>query len=270
MSYNVTFKQQLESFENTGRITKITLDSPSVQKLLKSNQSFDLVIQELMVSEGLVGIGHHFKAPTIGFHVFGTSNEVDYAVGNSPALAYVPSVYAPLTDEMSFFERVGNVLLWTFVETMFQAFLLPAEERELHEHFPDAPPLNQLLRNISLVFVNAHYSVADTPRPYLPNIVPIGGLHIQPQKLPGDLKSYLDGATNGAVLFSLGSNVKSADLPKHQIDAILETFKQCSQKFLWKFEDDSLNVPENVKIYKWLPQRAVLSKWCMVEGCISI
>ena len=70
----------------------------------------------------------------------------------------------------------------------------------------------------------------------------------------------MDGATNGAILFSLGSNVKSSHLPADKIQALLRIFGKLKQKVIWKWEDDQLpGKPDNVMISKWLPQSDVLA-----------
>lgn len=70
----------------------------------------------------------------------------------------------------------------------------------------------------------------------------------------------MDRAENGAVYFSLGSNAKSKDLSFGTRTAILDALKDLPFRFLWKYEDHSLeNVPDNVKIAKWFPQQDILS-----------
>lgn len=55
----------------------------------------------------------------------------------------------------------------------------------------------------------------------------------------------------------------SKDLPQEQKMILLDTFSELPFKFLWKYEDESLNnLPKNVKIAKWIPQQDVLSKSC--------
>lgn len=61
------------------------------------------------------------------------------------------------------------------------------------------------------------------------------------------------------ILFSLGSHIKSADLPTETRDAILKAFSRIKQDVLWKFEEDLPNLPKNVKISKWLPQSDILA-----------
>lgn len=75
------------------------------------------------------------------------------------------------------------------------------------------------------------------------------------------MKEFLDSAKNGAVYFSLGTNVLSKDLSEEKRQVLLGAFSELPYKFLWKFEDDTLkNLPKNVKIAKWIPQQDVLRK----------
>lgn len=88
----------------------------------------------------------------------------------------------------------------------------------------------------------------------------IGGAHIKPPKpLPKDLKEFLDESKNGVIFFSLGSFVKSTDMPAHKAAMFFDVFAKLKQNVIWKFEDETLpNIPANVKISKWLPQSDIL------------
>ncbi|KAJ8980272.1 hypothetical protein NQ317_005130 [Molorchus minor] len=97
--------------------------------------------------------------------------------------------------------------------------------------------------------------------PLVPNMIEIGGYHVKPpKKLPKDLQEYLDSAKEGVVYFSMGSNLKSKDMPPERKDMFLNIFRKLKQKVLWKFEDENLpGQPTNVKIEKWLPQQDILA-----------
>jgi len=57
---------------------------------------------------------------------------------------------------------------------------------------------------ISVMLLNSHAPLT-TSRPTVDSMVPVGGMHIYPPKqLPHDMQSFLDGATDGAIFFSLG------------------------------------------------------------------
>jgi glucuronosyltransferase len=117
------------------------------------------------------------------------------------------------------------------------------------------------LRNVSLVLLNTHFS-STRPRPYVPNMIEVGGLQVKPEPspLPDDLKKFLDDAKEGAVLFSLGSNAKSTFLPDKTVKVLLKGFSLIKQRVVMKWESDTLEgKPDNVFISKWLPQDDVLA-----------
>ncbi|PSN50558.1 hypothetical protein C0J52_03511 [Blattella germanica] len=75
-----------------------------------------------------------------------------------------------------------------------------------------------------------------------------------------DLQEFLDGAKDGFIFFSLGSNLHSDTLPKEKLRALLDAFAELPQRILWKFESDNLpGQPPNVKIGKWLPQSDIFA-----------
>lgn len=75
-----------------------------------------------------------------------------------------------------------------------------------------------------------------------------------------DLKTFLDEAKDGAILFSMGSNAKSVYLPAETIKNLLKVFSQLKQRVVMKWESDTLEgKPANVFISKWLPQDDVLA-----------
>lgn len=76
------------------------------------------------------------------------------------------------------------------------------------------------------------------------------------------MEQFITSANKGAVLFSLGTNIRSSlmDLEKQKI--ILDAFEQFPDyHFLWKFEEPQieLQLPKNVIIRPWLPQSDILA-----------
>lgn len=76
-----------------------------------------------------------------------------------------------------------------------------------------------------------------------------------------EFKDFLDSATDGAVLFSLGSEVKMSEyLSEEKLDILLTFFGSLKQKIIMKWELDELqDKPDNVMITKWHPQNAILA-----------
>ena len=64
---------------------------------------------------------------------------------------------------------------------------------------------------------------------YIPSQV--GGLQLKDAKpLEGDLKKFMDSATEGAVLVSFGSSLKPDQMPQEKIQVFIDTFKQLGMK----------------------------------------
>lgn len=69
----------------------------------------------------------------------------------------------------------------------------------------------------------------------------------------------LDNAKDGVILVSWGSMVKADTMPTEKRDTLIKAFASFKkQKFLWKWESEMENIPENVNIYKWVQQREIL------------
>lgn len=239
-------------------ITEKTISHPNVQKLLKSNEKFDVVVLEQFVDDGLKVFSYHYNAPLVVFSTCASNAWVNPLVGNPAPPSYVPEQNIDF-NHRNFFHRVYNFLIYVFGEINRNLIFFPAQNKIMKKYFPDAPDLDILIYNTSLILVNSDWSI-NRAVPRVPNMVDIGGFHIQPpKKLPKDLQDYLDGAKDGVIYFSMGSNLQSANLPKEKRDAILKVFSKLKMKVLWKWEDDVLpGQPDNVKLGKWLPQQDIL------------
>lgn len=113
---------------------------------------------------------------------------------------------------------------------------------------------------IALVNTNP---VIDIPRPLPENVIPVGGLQLRDNKtLPKDLEEFINSSKKGAVLFSLGTNVRSYLMDVKKQKWIIDAFEQLPDyHFLWKYEDSTidLKLPKNVMTRPWLPQSDILA-----------
>lgn len=71
----------------------------------------------------------------------------------------------------------------------------------------------------------------------------------------------MDNATEGVVYFSLGSYMKSTDMPPERVATIIKAFSQLKVKVLWKYESNTMGyrLPSNLMLEKWLPQNDILA-----------
>ncbi|XP_061392913.1 UDP-glucosyltransferase 2-like, partial [Musca vetustissima] len=257
-----SYFSEFMNWARTGKamVTNI-LENPEVKKMM-AEEKFDLLIVEIFFSEALLGLGEYFKAPVITVSTFGTVNFMDYLVQNPSPLSYIPHLAVPYGNHMSLMERMHNVIMQTLDDLNFHYRMMPLQEELYRKYFPQATlTLDEARKNVSLVLLNDHFSLRSA-RPYVPNMIEVGGLHIkhQPDPLPQELQELLDKSGQDVIYFSLGSNVKSKDLSKENIQMFLDTFRNLKYTILWKFENDTLpNKPKNVIIRKWYPQPSVLA-----------
>lgn len=127
----------------------------------------------------------------------------------------------------------------------------------------NVPSYNDLRRRISLLFYNYHSHSEGPIRPTAPQSIEIGGIQIKekPNPLPKELAEFLDNASEGAIFFSLGTNVKLSFLAPQVQQALFNVFSRLRLRVIWK-TDDLENLPgnsSNIYYHNWLPQDDILA-----------
>uniref|UniRef100_A0A034VV73 UDP-glucuronosyltransferase n=1 Tax=Bactrocera dorsalis TaxID=27457 RepID=A0A034VV73_BACDO len=259
--------QNLQMWFHVGLLTsEYALNDPKVKALIASkDQHFDLIILEQFFHESFLMFAHKFKCPVVTLGTMGYADNMDHTMGLLTPWSFIPHLLLSHTDQMTFSQRAYNTYLSLYDAVMRRWYYMPKMQEMAERHFTGQvegplPHVRQLEKNISLMLINSHRSL-DVPRPSMPGLVNVGGVHIKtPKPLPHDLQTYLDNSTHGVVYFSLGSYMKSIDMPKEKISLILNAFSQLKQNVLWKFENSSIgHLPPNVKIQSWLPQNDILA-----------
>lgn len=112
-------------------LSDVALMSPEVQKLLKSDEKFDVILVEIFMSESLIGLGEHFNAPVIAVSTFGSNKWVNDLTGTPAPSSIVPSPFLSLTQDMTFCQRVYNTVFNIYVDA-FTAFVhLPRQVKTI-------------------------------------------------------------------------------------------------------------------------------------------
>uniref|UniRef100_U5EXU4 Putative udp-glucuronosyltransferase n=1 Tax=Corethrella appendiculata TaxID=1370023 RepID=U5EXU4_9DIPT len=261
--------QNLFLYWNVGlATTQYALENPNVQQFIeREDLDFDLVISEQFFQESFLMFAHKYRAPIVTIGTLGYSDFMDRNMGLLTPWSFVPHPILMYTSEMTFLQRCYNFIISVADFMLRKWYYLPLQDKLSKKYFQSVgspetlPSVFDLEKQISVMLINSHTSISQI-RPTIPGLVDVAGAHIKtPTKaLPKDIKEFLDSATDGAIFFSLGSYVKSADMPKDRAKAFLEVFRNLKQRVLWKYEDDSLhNIPENVLISAWLPQSDILA-----------
>ncbi|CAG9797602.1 unnamed protein product [Chironomus riparius] len=239
-----------------------TLNLPEIKDLMK-NDKFDLVIVGYIMNEYFLGLADHFKCPSIVFFPAFPISALLKMVGNPLSPEGSLHILANLRTLDSFVDRVLNFIV-NAVDLVLMKNFFDYQGKAVYDY--NFPPdryrsYDEMIRNVSLVLVNTHFT-SSGPRPLLPNLVEVGGLQVKPNPapLPEDLKTFLDDAKDGAILFSFGSNAKSIYIPEDKQKIILKVFSKLKQRVIMKWESDVLpGKPKNVLISKWLPQDDILA-----------
>ncbi|KAL1497433.1 hypothetical protein ABEB36_008407 [Hypothenemus hampei] len=238
-----------------------TLYHPKVRALLTKDTKFDAVVMEQFLNDAHKYFAHYFQCPLILLSSTGANPWVNRIIMNPEQPSYVPYfLYEGDFNFKSLWDRFYNLFLYIQQYFLDIYFTDPFQNELLQSAFPDAPHIEELNKRITIILLNSHETLLDAT-PLVPNMVNIGGYHIDPpKKLPNKLQSYLDNNKQGVVYFSLGSNVKSKDMPIEKRQVFINVFKKLKQNVLWKFEDENItDLPENVLIQKWMPQQDILA-----------
>ncbi|EDW76285.2 uncharacterized protein Dwil_GK14745 [Drosophila willistoni] len=245
-----------------------TLTDPLVRNLYENkDNNFDLVIVGYFMNSSPMAIAHKLKVPLI-VQVCNPPSDITAGrmLGNPKELSYVSAQYASANEgEQTFGKRFANIFTSLGVNG-FMFFVDKTNEQNYYKlvgddaSFPDYADLN---KNISLVFFASHAPSEGPIRPNVPGVIEVGGIQVkdQPDPLPQNIKEFIGNATNGAILLSLGSNIKGSHIKADTMQIMFKVLSKLKQRIIWKWEDLD-NTPgksDNILYSKWVPQDDVLA-----------
>ncbi|XP_072400619.1 UDP-glycosyltransferase UGT5-like isoform X6 [Diabrotica undecimpunctata] len=234
-----------------------------VHRHIDNHDEFDLLIVQLShnLNVLLYSLAYKFQTPIVGISSLGLFLHSHDALGNPTHPIVSPDMMLNFAGELSFFDKVQSFLYNIWYRMFYYWYALPKADKIARKYFgEDMPYLGDLERNISLLLLNVN-PIIHNVRPNVPNVIEINQMHIKERKpLPKDIQEYLDSAPQGVVYFSLGSNVKSANLTEQVRKEIVAALGELPYKVLWKWETDYLpGKPDNVMTKKWCPQQDILA-----------
>ncbi|XP_075798758.1 UDP-glucuronosyltransferase 2B7-like isoform X1 [Microtus pennsylvanicus] len=181
-----------------------------------------------------------------------------FSGGLSIPPSYVPIIMSKLSGQMSFMERVENMICLLYFDFFFESF--PAKDWDpfFSEILGRPTTMVDTMKKAEMWFIRSYWDL-EFPRPTLPNIEFVGGLHCKPAKpLPEEMEEFAQSSgEHGVVVFSLGSMIKNTTQEK--ANTIASALAKIPQKVFWRYEGmepDTLG--PNTRIFKWIPQNDLL------------
>uniref|UniRef100_A0A3Q2I8M0 UDP-glucuronosyltransferase n=1 Tax=Equus caballus TaxID=9796 RepID=A0A3Q2I8M0_HORSE len=162
---------------------KLCNDAVLNKKLIRKLQEskFDLIFADAvgLCSELLAEL---LQIPLVYSLRFSPGHTIEkYSGGLAFPPSYVPVVMSELSDQMTFMERVKNMIYVIYFDFWFQTFNEKKWDQFYSEVLGRATKLYELMRKAEMWLVRTYWDF-EFPRPFLPHFQFIGGYHCKPAK----------------------------------------------------------------------------------------
>ena len=226
-------------------------DEDLIQTLQK--RKFDIaIIDTIMVSLCTSVIPYRLSIPFI--HLGRTFHIESMRTLIHPS-AYPASLILSITDRMTYFQRLKNVLVYILVLIAPDLFN-PSDV--VGTYAPDMPHItNEELQAKTVLYLLDTDELIDYHLPTYPNIKYIGGINTRPaESLTGEVKLFMDSAENGAVVISFGSVVNA--FPDDLLNKlVLAVRRRPNLRFIFR-NGNQTKLDGNLLLMPWLPQNDLL------------
>ncbi|XP_045447432.1 UDP-glycosyltransferase UGT5-like [Melitaea cinxia] len=249
-------------WESALSVCSKAIDWPPLKEAL--SKEYDVVLVENFNSDCMIGLLHVYqiKAPVVAML---SSNLLPWSherIGAPDNPSYVPLITTTFTSRMTFLERMENTFLKLYLNLFYQQKIQMKERAMIEKHYGvKIPELNELAKNISLMLTNTHHAFNGV-RPLVPGLVEVGGMHFNPTKkvIPEFIEKFLNESEHGVIIFSFGSLIKTATMPKYKEEIFINALSKLKQRVIWKFEHSAEEgtLVGNILKVKWLPQYELL------------
>ena len=159
------------------------LTHPEFRKIVEE-RNVDLFIVDALFHEFTYPIIDKVGVPFVIHSSSGAFPSTLYAMGAPLEYASVPNYLSDFNNQMTFLERLMNVLTGEMIKPLQNYYFAKQLEAIVQREFPGVRSMAELEGEPSLYIINTH-PVINWPRSLPPTILPIGALHVtQPKPLP--------------------------------------------------------------------------------------
>ena len=163
----------------------------------------------------------------------------------------------------TFYDRLTNTLFYILSQLMytFPHWSLGVHDSYFDEFAPEKPNIgfDKLFRQSEIHLVAQDPICTDQHRVSAPHYQYIGGIGVQDGKpLPEKLQKFMDSATDGAIIVSMGSGIET--IPDGILDKMLDAFADLKQRVVIRHSGKTPRKPSsNVLVQTWLPQNDLVA-----------
>ncbi|XP_008304179.1 UDP-glucuronosyltransferase 2A2-like isoform X1 [Stegastes partitus] len=245
-------------FELHKQVCEVVVHMFENKELMKSFQEakYDAVLTDPANGGGVL-LAHYLGLPLVFNARWTVHGEAHFAIAPSP-LSYVPLPPSELTDQMTFLERVKNMVFYTMRMHLYKQIVGPHYSAVTNRYFGLDVGYFSLFQAADIWLMRVDF-VFEFPRPTMPNVVYMGGFQCKPAKpLPQHLEDFVQSSgEHGVILMSLGTLI--AELPHDLADEIAAAFAKLPQKVIWRYKGDKPStLGNNTLIVDWMPQSDLL------------
>ncbi|XP_063049072.1 UDP-glucuronosyltransferase 2A1-like [Engraulis encrasicolus] len=253
---NLVVERFAENHKNICTVVTKMFEDESLMRSLR-DAKYDLVLTDPAFGGG-VFLAHRLRLPLVLNVRWTVRGEAHLAIAPSP-LSYVPSLGAELTDKMTFFQRLHNVMIYMGSQYYFSGMNEPHYTDLTKRYFgADVTDYFSLFQDADLWLMRNDFTF-EFPRPTMPNVVYMGGFQCKPAKpLPVDLEEFVQSSgEHGVIIMSLGTLF--AKLPNDVTEEIAAGFAQLPQKVIWRHQGPKPStLGNNTLLVDWMPQNDLL------------
>ena len=235
-----------------------TLSNKALMKTIQ-DQNFDLALMGTSFSMSCMYlIPYKFDIPYV------TYQPVDepWIAGVTALPSNQPLYMAnpPVSNKMIFTERIRNTLTYISVPLAINYMT----DGDYASWFAPEKTIKSFyeLRSMSMMWlITLDNTCLDYPRLSAPNYRHIGSLtRAEANPLKGELKAFVDGASDGIILITFGTTTSGAETLRHFLPMLKQIATEIRQRVLIQLsiEDHPEDFPSNIRFERWIPQNDIL------------
>ncbi|XP_065770033.1 UDP-glucuronosyltransferase 2B4-like isoform X3 [Muntiacus reevesi] len=178
-----------EFFDTTLTMCKDAVSNKKLMTKLEESR-FDILIADAVGPCGEL-LAELLKIPFVYSHHTSPGHIIEKNSGRLPfPPSYVPVMFSELSDHMTFMERIKNMLYTLYFDLLFPTY----HEKKWNQFYSEAlgrpTTLSETMGKAEMWLIRTYWDFS-FPRPQLPNVEFVGGLHCKPAKpLPKVLWRY--------------------------------------------------------------------------------